>query len=186
MAAHREHGTHDARVRGNIPGMDVVELQRRLTEEERDELFAGEDDPFELATLTMPPDRRKDRYVVVRDQGRLIAAVGLLVADVEVGGTSFPVVGVGGVIVSHTHRGQGVFRRAMEPALATAAQLGPDFALLFCLRKNAPLYARLGFETVDAPVTAAGVAMPIDSMWRPLTPGAQWPSGPVTVPGPMF
>ncbi|MDA0183611.1 GNAT family N-acetyltransferase [Solirubrobacter phytolaccae] len=166
--------------------MDVVELPRRLTEEERDELFAGEDDPFEMAALTMPPDRRKDRYIVVRDHGRLIAAVGLLVADVEVGSAAFPVVGFGGVIVSHTHRGRGVFRRAMEPALATAERLGPDFAVLFCLRKNAPLYARLGFATIDAPVTAAGVAMPIDSMWRPLEPHAQWPAGPVTVPGPMF
>ncbi len=166
--------------------MDVVELARKLTDEERAEIIAGEEDPFELAGTTLPPDRRKDRHVVLRDQGRLVAAVGLLIADVDVADETFPVVGFGGVIVSHTHRGRGMFRRAMEPALATAAELGPDFALLFCLRKNAPLYARLGFETIDAPVTAAGVAMPLDSMWRPLTPHAQWPEGPVALRDGMF
>lgn len=166
--------------------MEVIELPRKLTDEERAEIFAGEDDPFELAGTTLPPDRRKERYVVIRDDGRLVAAVGLLVADVEVAGTRFPVVGFGGVIVSHTHRGQGLFRRAMEPSLTIATELGPEFALLFCLRKNAPLYARLGFTTIDAPVTAAGVAQPLDTMWRPLTPGARWPEGPVVVPDGMF
>ena len=166
--------------------MDVVELPRQLTEEERAEIIAGEDDPFELAEATLPPDRRKNRHLVLRDQGRLVAAVGLLVADVDAAGLTLPVVGFGGVIVSHTHRGRGLFRRAMEPALATAATLGPDFAMLFCLRKNAPLYARLGFETIEAPVTAVGVAMPLDTMWRPLAPDAQWPEGPVALRDGMF
>jgi predicted GNAT family N-acyltransferase len=166
--------------------VDVLELQRPITDAERAEIIAGEDDPFELGTIPLPPSRRKERYLVLREDGRLVAAVGLLLADVEVAGATFPVVGFGGVIVSHTHRGRGLFRRAMDPALATAAQLGPDFALLFCLRKNARLYARLGFATIDAPVTAAGIALPLDSMWRPLSAQAQWPAGPVTVPGPMF
>jgi hypothetical protein len=32
----------------------------------------------------------------------------------------------------------------------------------------------------------AGVVMPLDTMWRALTPHAAWPDGPVTIPGPMF
>lgn len=166
--------------------MELAEIPRVLTDAEHAEVLGGEEDPFELAGLPLPEGRRKEHYFVLRDQGRIVAAAGLLTTTVQVADTTFPVVGIGGVIVTRSHRGQGLFRSLMEPTLRAAERLGPDFALLFCLRKNAPLYAKLGFQTIAAPVSAAGTAIPIDSMWRPLTPRAQWPEGPAAVLGPMF
>jgi predicted GNAT family N-acyltransferase len=167
--------------------MELVELPGDHSEAERAQLADGEHDAYELADLVLPPGRSKDRRYALRDEdGRLIASAGVLRADVEVAGAVFGVVGIGGVIVTRSRRGQGLFRRVMEPALAAAAREGPDFALLFCLRKNAPLYAKLGFHTIPDPVTSTGIVIPLETMWRPLTTGAQWPPGPVTLLGPMF
>jgi len=153
-----------------------------------DAIIAGEEDPFELGDETFEW-RSKTHHTVQRDAGgRPIAHVGLLVADVEVGGETFPVVGVGGVIVTRSRRGQGLLRPLLEAALAR--ELGPDRALLWCTPKNVALYAHLGFEAIDAPVTAdqsgGPLTMPLPAMWRPLRDGVTWPPGDVRVPGPPF
>ncbi len=166
--------------------MELVELPGDHSEVERADLIDGEEDVYELATLVLPPGRSKDRRFALREHGRLVASAGILKADVAVGANVFGVVGIGGVLVTRSRRGQGLFRRVMEPALEAAQREGPDFALLFCLRKNAPLYAKLGFITVQDPVTSTGLVIPLDTMWRPLAPGVQWPPGPVTLLGPMF
>ena len=166
--------------------MELVELPGDHSDAERAQLIDGEQDAYELAALVLPPGQPKDRRFALRDEGRLVASAGILRAEVVVGTEHFPVIGIGGVIVTRSRRGEGLFRRVMEPALEAAAQAGPDFALLFCLRKNAPLYAKLGFITLRDPVTSTGIVIPLDTMWRPLTPGAQWPEGPVTLLGPMF
>ena len=132
-----------------------------------------------------------ERRLVVLDQGRLIACAGLIVADVTVDERTFAVVGFGGVIVTHTRRGEGLARFVMEAAIARAAQLGPDRGLLFCRPDRAGLYGKLGFRKVEAPVDVAQLdgerrAMPLDTMWRPLRRGATWPPGPVRLPGLPF
>ena len=106
--------------------------------------------------------------------------VGLTLADVEIGEHRFQVVGVGGVIVTRSRRGQGLLRPVLEAALAR--DLGPDHAMLFCTAENAPIYARFGFERIDAPVVAGGQQMPPLAMWKPLRAGVTWPSGPVNLP----
>jgi predicted N-acetyltransferase YhbS len=108
-----------------------------------------------------------------------------------VAGEQFDVVGFGGVIVTRKRRGQGLARRVMEAAIADAAELGPERGLLFCRPDRAGLYTKLGFANVDAPVEVGQtgdrrVAMPLDTMWRPLRPGASWPDGPVSLPGLPF
>ena len=127
----------------------------------------------------------------MRDEGRPIAAAGLIVAPVEAGGMPLSVVGIGGVIVTRSRRGQGLARRVMVAALECAARLGPDHALLFCRPDRAGLYRKLGFARVDAPVDVGQLdgarrEMPLDTMWRPLRTGATWPPGPVSVPGLPF
>ncbi|MBE2318099.1 GNAT family N-acetyltransferase [Solirubrobacter sp. CPCC 204708] len=167
--------------------MQLVELPGDHSEAERAQLADGEEDVYELADLVLPPGRSKDRRFALRDDdGRLVASAGILTARVAVEQRAFPVVGIGGVIVTRSRRGQGLFRRVMEPALAAARREGPDFALLFCLRKNAFLYEKLGFATLPHPVTSTGIVIPLDTMWLALRPGAQWPPGPVTLLGPMF
>ena len=128
---------------------------------------------------------------MIRDDGRMIASAGLIVAPVEIASATFDVVGFGGVIVTRTRRGQGLARRVMEAAIARAAELGPERGLLFCRPDRAGLYAKLGFVKVDAPVDVGQLDgrradMPLDTMWRPLAPDATWPAGPVRVPGLPF
>lgn len=162
--------------------MEIVEFGW-LTADQRRELEGGERDPFDAAGVSLRY-RPKERHVALRDErGRLVASTGLVIADVEVEGERFPVVGVGGVIVEAGHRGRGLGREVVEAALAKARTLGPRFALLFCHESRAGLYRKVGFARVTAGVSVqqdGGYApMPLHTMWRALRADARWPNGPV-------
>jgi predicted GNAT family N-acyltransferase len=165
--------------------MELVELPG-MTPEGRAELAAGEAHPFGINDLQW---RESDRYLALRDDGKLVAAAGLVVATVEAA-EAFDVVGVGGVIVARPRRGQGLMRRVMDAAMARAEQLGPAFAMLFCSAANSRRYARFGFREITAPVTAEQpdriVTMGEICMWRPLRADATWPDGPIRVRGLPF
>ena len=148
---------------------------RRLLDAIKD----GEEDPFEIGDDTTEW-RSKEFHTVLYEDGRVIAHVGLTLADVEIGEERFQVTGVGGVMVTRSRRGQGALRQVFEAALAR--DLGPDRAMLFCLPKNVPLYERFGFIGIGAPVVAGGQDMGDDAMWKPLRDGATWPDGPVNLP----
>jgi predicted N-acetyltransferase YhbS len=148
-----------------------------------EELYAGEAAPFGADDETIRW-RKKTHHTVRYDGERPIGHVGLLIAPIRVGDETFDVLGVGGVIVTRSHRGQGVLRPLLEAALGR--DLGPDRALLWCSAENAEIYARFGFEHVSAPVTVeqpdGPYVMPMPTMWKPLRPGVEWPDGSVTVP----
>jgi predicted N-acetyltransferase YhbS len=152
-----------------------------------DELRAGEEHPFGVDELEW---RRKQGFLALRVEDRLVSSASWVIVDVEVGGRPLQAVGLGGVIVGRPHRGKGYARAILEPWLERAATLGPAFAALFCSHENETLYARFGFRTVAAPVTAdqptGPVEMPGAFMWRPLREGATWPDGPVRVLGLPF
>ena len=155
------------------------------------ELSDGEHEPFGAVghSLHWAP---KERRVGLRDDtGRLVASAAEAVVPVEVEGFgAFDVVGIGGVMVTRTMRGQGLFWRVVEPILELAATLGPERAMLFCRDELTSLYARVGFELIDPPVTAdqpdGRIEVPMAAMWRPLREGAGWPPGRVAVPGLPF
>ena len=105
--------------------MELVELPGDHDEVERGQLIDGEADVYELANFVLPPGRAKDRRFVLREDGRLIASAGILTAAVAIDEHAFSVVGIGGVLVTHTRRGQGLFRRVMEPALEAARATRP-------------------------------------------------------------
>lgn len=163
--------------------MEIVDLGR-LTDEERAQLEGDEDDPFDAAGITLR-FRGKDRHVALRDGGRLVASAGLTATEVEVAGERFAVAGLGGVIVNAGHRGHGLARRVVEAALIRAASTGLPFVLLFCHPDRAGLYERLGFATIEAPVSVKQPRgfepMTQRAMWKALAPGASWPPGHVTV-----
>jgi predicted GNAT family N-acyltransferase len=170
--------------------IELRELAGDHTADERAELHDGEVNAFESAHLGIYWEDHERRIVLYED-GRMIACAGLLVAPVSVGGETFDVVGVGGVIVTHSRRGQGLARLVMDGALRRAAELGPEFALLFCRPDRAGFYAKLGFVRVSEPVQVGQpddkrVTMPLETMWRPLRAGAAWPPGPVDLPGLPF
>lgn len=169
--------------------MEIVDLGR-LTDGERAELEGDEDDPFDGAGITLR-FRPKDRHVAIPgSDGRLVASAGLTVAEVEVAAKRIPVVGVGGVIVNHNHRGCGLARQIVEEALSRARAMGPPFVILFCHDDRVGLYTRLGFVEITLPVSVKQAhsfeTMPMRTMWFALHPDASWPDGPVRVHGLPF
>jgi aminoglycoside 2'-N-acetyltransferase I len=172
--------------------MELIEFGR-LSDEQYAALVGDEDDPWNAAEFGLEwlP---KDHHVALQDvDGRLVAAAGLVVVEVQFGEQPpIPVVGVGGVIVSASHRGRGFGRRVISEALRRAEAEGPEIAMLFCRGELAGLYRRHGFAEVPRPVfvdqpdgiveaPAAGV-----TMWRPLKAGARLPDGIVRVNGLPF
>jgi predicted GNAT family N-acyltransferase len=168
----------------------MIERVGKLTEAQWDQLVDGEDDPFGVEG-DPTQWRKKTHHTTLRDGGgRLIASVGLVVADVTAGGEAFSVAGVGSVFVTWEHRGHGHLRPVLEDALERASTFGPERAMLWCSEKYAPLYARFGFEAITAPVTVeqpGGESQLLGgAMWRPLREGATWPAGDVRVLGLPF
>ena len=168
----------------------LFELDGDHTDAERAELHDGEENAFESLHLGLVWDDH-DRRIVVMDRGTMIASAGLIVAEARAGDTNLPVVGFGGVIVTRSRRGEGLAHRVIEAAIERAATLGPAHGLLFCRPDRGGLYTKLGFAKIGAPVTVGQrrgerADMPLDTMWRPLHPGATWPEGSVVVPGLPF
>ena len=164
--------------------MDVVEFGP-MTDEYRHALEGDEFDPFDVAGVTLH-FRAKERHVGLRDaSGQLVASTGMVLSDVDVDGERFPVVGLGGVIVSATHRGRGLGRRVVEEALATAQRLGPRFAILFCHEDRAGLYRKLGFVEIPDDVwvqqPVGHAPMTQRTMWISLHGPSTWPPGEVIV-----
>ncbi len=87
-------------------------------------------------------------------------------------------------------RGQGLAHAVVEAVMRLAHEMGPELAMLFCHTDLTALYARFGFTTIEAPVSAeqpgGRVRMPPEAMWAPLADGAGWPSGDVEVLGEPF
>ena len=124
-----------------------------LTDAQRAALEGDEEHPFGTEGIELVW-RAKERHVMLLDEeARPLASTGLLVVEVSAGGGEpFEVVGVGGVIVTRSHRGRGLARVVVEAALERAARMGPAFAILFCRDAIAGLYRKLGFEPVEPPV----------------------------------
>ena len=168
----------------------MIERVGELTYEQWVELEAGEHDPF---GVEHDPTvwREKLHHVTLRDTaGRLIASAGLVAAQVEAGGETFVVAGVGSVIVTRSERGHGRLRPVLEDALAWAATLGPERAMLWCMQPNVALYQHFGFASITAPVVVdqpgGAKQLPFSAMWRPLQAGVTWPEGDVRVLGLPF
>jgi predicted GNAT family N-acyltransferase len=169
--------------------MELVELGP-LSPAQQAELVGDEVDPWgELGKgLEWRP---KDHHVALfSPDGRLVAAAGWLVTDVEVADQPIAVVGIGGVIVAAGLRGQGLGRCVIAEAIGRAEQLGPQLAMLFCQPDRVELYERFGFvqlrESVRVQQPAGTVDMPMETMWRPQRPGVSLPPGQVEVPGLPF
>ncbi len=170
--------------------MRMVELDR-LSEPRWEELVAGEPEPFGGIGETLSW-REKTRNIGVReDDGRLVAAAGAVLANVKVGGeVSFPVVGLGGLLVTRTARGHGLARLLCARLLEIAHEFDVQRAMLFCMPKLMPLYSEMGFVVIDAPVWVdqpeGRIEMPMPAMWSALQGSAGWPSGRVELIGEPF
>jgi predicted GNAT family N-acyltransferase len=168
--------------------MDALEVVAfgRLSESQRTELEAGEEDPFDAGGTTLA-FRGKDRHVALREAGgRLVASTGFVVAELSIDKRPpLPFVGIGGVFVTAERRGEGLGNRILVEALRFARTLGPELALLFCHRDRSGLYLRHGFTEVEPPVLVeqpgGNAEIPLVTMWRSLTDGALPAPGRLTV-----
>jgi GNAT superfamily N-acetyltransferase len=161
--------------------VQLVELDT-VTAADWEQVIAGERDPWGVdETLRW---RDKTHNIGLRDDaGELVALAGLVLAAVRVGDLTLEVAGIGGVIVTRAERGRGLARILIEDLLRVARELGAKRAMLFCLRSNVGLYAKLGFHVLEVPVSVrqpgGPVQMPLCAMWKPLVGSTHWPAGKV-------
>lgn len=170
--------------------MRLVELDR-LAEPYWEELVAGEPEPFGGIGEDLLW-RDKTRNIGVRDDdGRLVAAAGVVLAEVKIEREpSFEVAGLGGLIVTRSARGRGLARMLFRGLIELASELEARRAMLFCVPKLMPFYREFGFVAIDAPVWAdqpgGRIEMPLKAMWKGLGDEAKWPSGRVELRGEPF
>src|SRR5437588_5067273 len=175
---------------GGAGAFELIELGA-LTPEDWVDLEDGEREPFGPVGARLQW-RAKDRHIGLRaENGRLVAVAGVVLAGVEVeGAESFEVAGLGSLIVTRSVRGRGLMARVVDPLLRLAERMGPDRAMIFCRPDLVPLYERMAFVQIKAPVwvdqPVGRIEMPLASMWRALREGAQWPPGRVDVRGLPF
>lgn len=168
--------------------MDFVELGP-LSLRDWIALTGRERDLFGASTAGLAY-RPKNRHLAAREEGSLVAAVGVTIATVEIEGNEpFDVVGVGSLVVHESARGTGVATELMRRLKPMLEAMAPDRAMLFCQPELMPIYARRDYRPIDAAVEVdqpgGPIEMPIPAMWRPLRT-ADWPTGRVRVHGLPF
>ncbi len=93
-------------------------------------LVAGEDDPFGVEDDELTSGATKTHHTVHYEGERPIGHVGLLVAPIQAGGEAFDVVGVGGVIITRSHRGQGLLRPLLGRGAGARPRAGAGAAVV--------------------------------------------------------
>ena len=170
--------------------MELIEFGT-LSAERYAELVGNEHDPWDAGDLKFEW-RPKEWHVGVLDEdGRLVAAAGLVVVTARFGDREpIEVVGLGGVIVAARHRGEGLGAMVISEAVRRAGDLGPSIGILFCRPDRAELYRRYGFTEVPGPVLveqpAGELEIPMVTMWRPVKSGATLPDGRIKLDGLPF
>jgi len=126
-------------------------------------------------------------YVLGFLEGVLVARVGLLERTVTVAKKSLCSGGVCSVVTEPEYRSRGIASALMGEAVAFLEdQLKLPFGLLTCKPRLEPLYARLGWRTVDGPTvfiqedgthSCGGLTMVFECAGRP------WPEGRIDLCG---
>jgi GNAT superfamily N-acetyltransferase len=167
-----------------VTGTGRIRVAADLSDVESERLFAFDPDPFDTRHLALEW-RPKDLHLLFELDEGPVSHVGLLRQAVQVGDRPVLVAGVGGVITVPDARRRGYAARLLRQALQVmSAEWRVEAGLLFCLPRMIPYYSRLGWRTVEQPVTIAQSAGPVISplpvMVLPVTL-EQWPDGPVTL-----
>ena len=151
--------------------MRLVELDPHA-EPYWEELLAGEQEPWGGSgeQLTW---RDKTRNIGLRDDdGRLLAAGGAVLAELHTAANQrFAVVGLGGLVVRASARGQGLARRLATDLLELARGFPAERAMLFCKPELTALYSDFGFREIADPVwVRAGERACADAAERDVEP----------------
>lgn len=160
-----------------------------FSDEEAALLSAGEPDPYgtDHLDISWAP---KDHHVCFSEAGRLVAHAGYVLIDVDADGVQLSGVGLGGVMVHPSLRGQGVGARLVQETTDRMAMTGRPFALLFCREVRLPFYRRLGWHLVGPEVSVeqdqGQMTMPLLTCWFSLARDSAAPSHRLRVLGPPF
>jgi predicted GNAT family N-acyltransferase len=163
----------------------------RLSMRDWAQLVEGECEPFGPICAGFE-FRPKDHHVGIRDAaGRLVAAAGWSLVDVEIAGAGdFQVVGIGALIVRRDLRGSGLAEPIMDRVRDQIRGGRGAYRMLLCEPHLEPMYARRGYRPVEDPVwvdqSAGPVRWPLSAMWAPLISSVGWPAGAVHIQGLPF
>lgn len=159
--------------------VSVVRLER-YTRADRDEITGGDPDPAGVAPMGLAW-RAIEVDFGVEDEGRLVGHAGMVPVSLSVGGVTLRMAGLGGVVVAPGLRRKGLARRVVTAVMDHARGLGLEFGILFCRPHVVPFYERLGWRVVRDEVLIEQpdglLRMPLETMWTPLTDGAELPRG---------
>jgi len=128
-----------------------------------------------------------DWYGVVMREGEPVGRLGILERTIAIGAEAIRVGGIAGVATRPEWRNRGVASVAMRAAANFIAhELRRPFGLLLCRHQVAPVYAKLGWETVEGPTRFMQPSGP--ATYRYLTMVMRfgersWPGGPIDLCG---
>ena len=94
------------------------------------------------------------RTLVQNDKGQVVGHIAIVVRDVAVGedAESVKVAGIQSVFVRPQLQGTGLSDRIMKMSMLRADQQGLDAGFLFCIPELEKVYARMGWQKIDAEV----------------------------------
>lgn len=147
---------------------------RRLSElsaVEHQLLFEWGPDPFGVAHLKLEW-RPKELHLVLDLEGHPVSHVGLLCHDVEAGGRTIRLAGLGGVVTVPSAQGHGYASLLVQCAWRLAREeWSVQASVLFCLHRLVPFYERLGWRVLEHPVeidqSSGRIVAPIPVMVYP-------------------
>jgi aminoglycoside 2'-N-acetyltransferase I len=128
-----------------------------------------------------------DWYVTVAREGKLAGRLAIVERTIAVGGQLIQVGGIAGVATRREWRNRGVASVAMRAAAGFIAHdLRRPFGLLLCRHQVSPVYAKLGWETVEGPTSFMQPSGPVTypQLTMVMKFGEQsWPGGPINLSG---
>ncbi len=143
-----------------------------------DNVFFLEDEEVPPRTfLTLLPKLYKQQYkpwdnnYSVFEDGKIKAAVGMYVYDIEIAGQKLRVGGIGNVAVARAERRKGYMKLAMDAAMEAMVAAGCDFGELGGQRQR---YQFWGFERGGAAVRASFSEKNLRHAFGENAPGSDW------------
>jgi aminoglycoside 2'-N-acetyltransferase I len=128
-----------------------------------------------------------DWYVTVARESKLAGRLAIVERTIAVGAQLIRVGGIAGVATRREWRNRGVASVAMRAAAGFIARdLRRPFGLLLCRRQVSPVYAKLGWETVEGPTSFMQPSGPVTypHLTMVMRFGEQpWPIGPIDLSG---
>ncbi len=168
---------------------DSPKLERlaALSESDLDTLGLLSGDVFEIDSIDLEWKRKTDHFLL-RDGKRPICRVGVIDGvSAFAGEETVTIAGIGGVVTVPDKQGEGHARRLLDHALLELArESASTFAMLFCLDRLVPYYAKQGWmllkkQRVRVLQTSGYIESPLRCMVYSLRDDVTWPRGDVTI-----